>query len=80
MPELKTFSNQRDSIGFLVSEYVELMKTCWSEDYRKRPSFDTVLNCLELIRRQMLDITEKRHSKHSSQTQNYFELVDVSNQ
>lgn len=60
MPEFKTYPTQKDSIGLLVSEYLELMKSCWADDYRVRPTFETILNCLLLIKRQMQDISEKK--------------------
>lgn len=42
----------------IVNDYVELMKACWSAEPDQRPNFETVLNCLSLLRQQFMDLTD----------------------
>lgn len=51
MPEFSNYyPHQKEHVVSLVSDYMELMKACWCENYQNRPNFETILGCLMILK------------------------------
>ena len=72
MQEFNSFNNEQcqNKVIAVVNDYIQLMKACWNSDPDRRPNFETIFNCLSLLKQQFLEIVDhqKQLLSHSIST------------